>query len=73
MEMGFPILSVLALLPAVGAVSLIFLRGALAKQVALAVSVLALLLAVVLAMQFDVGGGMQFSEQATWIAVEASR
>jgi NADH-quinone oxidoreductase subunit M len=68
MEMGFPILTLLALLPAVGAVSLIFLRGALAKQVALAVSVLALLLAVVLAMQFDVGGGMQFSEQARWIA-----
>jgi NADH-quinone oxidoreductase subunit M len=68
MEMGFPILTVLALLPAVGAVSLIFLRGALAKQVALAVSVLALLLAVILAMQFDIGGGMQFSEQARWIA-----
>src|SRR5215213_2314183 len=68
MEMGFPILTVLALLPAVGAVSLIFLRGALAKQVALAVSVLALLLAVFLTMQFDIGGGMQFSEQVTWIA-----
>jgi NADH-quinone oxidoreductase subunit M len=68
MDMGFPILTVLALLPAVGAVSLIFLRGALAKQVALAVSVLALLLAIFLALQFDVGGGMQFSEQARWIA-----
>src|SRR5215204_6161831 len=68
MEMGFPILTVLALLPAVGAVSLIFLRGALAKQVALAVSVLALLLAVFLTMQFDIGGGMQFSEQVPWIA-----
>ena len=66
--MGFPILTVLALLPAVGAVSLIFLRGALAKQVALAVSVLALLLAIILAVQFDVGGGMQFTEQARWIA-----
>src|SRR5215211_7530909 len=66
--MSFPILTVLALLPALGGVSLIFLRGALAKQVALAVSVLALLLAVVLAMQFDIGGGMQFSEQAPWIA-----
>src|SRR5215211_2963269 len=68
MEMGFPILTVLAVLPGVGAASLIFLRGALAKQVALAVSVLALLLAVVLALQFDIGGGMQFSEQAPWIA-----
>ena len=47
--MGFPMLSVLALLPAVGAIALIFLRGALAKQVALAVSVLALFLAVILA------------------------
>ena len=58
----------LALLPAVGAIALIFLRGALAKQVALAVSVLALFLAVILAIQFDVGGGMQFSEQVRWIA-----
>ena len=65
--MGFPILTVLALLPAAGALSLIFLRGALAKQVALAVSVLVLVLAVILAIQFEVGGGMQFTEQARWI------
>jgi NADH-quinone oxidoreductase subunit M len=65
--MGFPILTVLALLPAAGALSLIFLRGVLAKQVALAVSVLVLVLAVVLALQFEVGGGMQFTEQARWI------
>ncbi|HZA31342.1 MAG TPA: NADH-quinone oxidoreductase subunit M [Propionibacteriaceae bacterium] len=67
--MEFPILTVLALLPAVGALSLIFLRGTLAKQVALAVSVLVLVLAIILAIQFDVGGGMQFTEQARWIAL----
>jgi NADH-quinone oxidoreductase subunit M len=65
--MAFPILTALALLPAVGAVALIFLRGALAKQVALAVSVLVLLLALILAVRFRVGGGMQFTEQAHWI------
>jgi NADH-quinone oxidoreductase subunit M len=66
--MNFPILTVLALLPAVGAVSLIFLRGALAKQVALAVSVLVLVLAVIVGLRFDIGAGMQFTEQARWIA-----
>src|SRR5215204_6302483 len=65
--MDFPILSVLALIPVVGAVSLIFLRGALAKQVALAAALGVLVLAVVLAAQFEPGAGMQFTEQATWI------
>src|SRR5215203_7394429 len=65
--MDFPILSVLALIPVVGAVSLIFLRGALAKQVALAAALGVLVLAVVLAAQFEPGAGMQLTEQGTWI------
>src|SRR5215217_6456276 len=64
--MDFPILSVLALIPVVGAVSLIFLRGALAKQVALAAALGVLVLAVVLAAQFEPGAGMQFTELASW-------
>ena len=65
--MDFPILTVLALIPVVGAVSLIFLRGAPAKLVALAASLAVLVVAVVLAAQFEPGAGMQFTEQATWI------
>jgi NADH-quinone oxidoreductase subunit M len=65
--MTFPILTVLAVLPALGAFALIFIRGALAKQVALAVSLLVLLIALILAARFKVGGGMQFTEQARWI------
>jgi NADH-quinone oxidoreductase subunit M len=65
--MTFPILTVLAILPALGALALIFVRGALAKQVALAVSLLVLLMALILAARFRIGGGMQFNEQARWI------
>jgi NADH-quinone oxidoreductase subunit M len=65
--MTFPILTVLAVLPALGAFALIFIRGALAKQVALALSLLVLLIALILTTRFKVGGGMQFSEQASWI------
>ena len=65
--MTFPILTALAILPALGALALIFVRGALAKQVALAVSLLVLLIALILAARFTIGGGMQFSEQARWI------
>jgi NADH-quinone oxidoreductase subunit M len=65
--MTFPILTVLAIVPALGAFALIFVRGALAKQVALAVSLLVLLIVLILAARFTIGGGMQFSEQARWI------
>jgi NADH-quinone oxidoreductase subunit M len=65
--MTFPILTVLAILPALGALALIFVRGALAKQVALAISLLVLLIALILAARFKIGGGMQFGEQARWI------
>ncbi len=65
--MDFPILTVLALLPAAGAFSLIFLRGALTKQVALGASLAVLLVAAILAARFEPGAGMQFTEQARWI------
>ncbi len=62
-----PWLSILALLPLVGAAALIVIKGTAAKQVALAVSVLTLVVALILAFRYQVGGGMQFSEQLTWI------
>jgi NADH-quinone oxidoreductase subunit M len=62
-----PWLTVLALLPLVGAVLLIFIRGAAAKGVALAFSLLTAALAVVIGLQYDIGGGMQFVEQVSWI------
>jgi NADH-quinone oxidoreductase subunit M len=65
--MTFPWLTLLAVLPLVGSALLIVITGVLAKQVALAVSVLTLVVAVVLATQYRVGGGMQFVEDATWI------
>lgn len=60
-------LSVLILLPLVGAVAVAFLPKAQAKITGLAVSVATLVLAVVAAFRFDVGGGMQLEEKQTWI------
>jgi NADH-quinone oxidoreductase subunit M len=65
--MTLPWLTVLAGMPALGALALIFIRGTAAKQVAFAVSLLTLTLAVVLALRFRPGGGMQFTEQVSWI------
>jgi NADH-quinone oxidoreductase subunit M len=63
-----PWLTVLALLPAVGAVLLIFVRGAAAKPTALVFSLLTAGVAVLLGTAYQVGGGMQFTETATWIS-----
>jgi NADH-quinone oxidoreductase subunit M len=65
--MTLPWLTILALLPALGAVVLIFSGVKAAKQVALAVSLITLALALVIASQFKIGGGMQLGEQAPWI------
>ena len=66
--MTIPWLSILALLPAVGAVALIFSGVKAAKQVALAVSLITFALALyIAATQFTIGGGMQLAEQAPWI------
>jgi NADH-quinone oxidoreductase subunit M len=65
--MNIPWLTILALLPAAGAVVLIFSGVKAAKQVALAVSLLTLAFALVIASQFKIGGGMQLGEQAPWI------
>ena len=62
----FPWLTILVLVPLVGAAAVAFVpktRGAaLPKQLAFAVSVLALAVAVAIAAQYDTGGGMQLTE-----------
>jgi NADH-quinone oxidoreductase subunit M len=66
--MTIPWLTILALLPVVGAVALIFAGVKAAKQVALAVSLITLAFALYIATtQFRIGGGMQLVEQAPWI------
>jgi NADH-quinone oxidoreductase subunit M len=65
--MTIPWLTILALLPAIGAVVLIFTGVRAAKQVALAVSLITFALALVIAAQFKIGGGMQLVEQVPWI------
>ncbi|MFD1859558.1 NADH-quinone oxidoreductase subunit M [Aeromicrobium camelliae] len=65
-------LTVLALTPLLGALVLAFWpRSAdprLVKTIALAVSLVALVLAVVIAIQYDPGAGYQFVEEREWIA-----
>ena len=55
--MTIPWLTILALLPAIGAVVLIFTGVRAAKQVALAVSLITFALALVIAARFKIGGG----------------
>ncbi|WP_395657117.1 NADH-quinone oxidoreductase subunit M [Nocardioides sp.] len=68
----FPWLTVLWVVPLVGAVGTAFLPGsrgaALPKQVALGFSVLTLLVGVAVAVQFDPGDGMQLTETHDWIS-----
>jgi NADH-quinone oxidoreductase subunit M len=65
--MAIPWLTILALLPVVGAVALIFTGVKAAKQVALVVSLITFLFALIIATQFKIGGGMQMAEQVPWI------
>jgi NADH-quinone oxidoreductase subunit M len=65
--MNFPVLTLLALLPAVGAVAVVLAGTRLAKQVALLAAVATAAVAAVVALRFTPGGGQQFAEQVTWI------
>jgi NADH-quinone oxidoreductase subunit M len=67
--MSFPWLTVIAALPLVGAALLLFLprSSAVVKTAALAVSVVTLALTAAMALQFERGGGMQFTEEHLWI------
>lgn len=70
--MSFPWLTVLLAVPLVGAgvVAALPKRAAdvLPKQVAFVFSLLALAVAAVVALGYDVSGGFQYTEQVTWIA-----
>ena len=68
-EMSVPWLTILALLPLVGAVVVMLLprTGDLHKHAALGISVAALVVSVVMAVQFETDGGYQFVEQHSWI------
>ncbi len=68
-ETSLPWLSILAALPILGAVAVLFApRGpALPKQLALGVSAVALVISLVMALQFEAGGGFQFVEKHQWI------
>ncbi len=65
--MTIPWLTILALLPAAGALLLIFTGVKAAKQVALLTSLITFVFALIIATQFKVGGGMQMVEQVPWI------
>jgi NADH-quinone oxidoreductase subunit M len=67
----FPWLTVLVVVPLAGAVLTAltprFGTAVLAKQIALAVSLLTLVVGIVIATQYDAGAGMQLTETHTWI------
>ena len=60
-------LTFLILIPLVGAVVTAFCPAALARLVGVGFSAVTLVLAVVMATQYDVGGGWQFTEKHQWI------
>ena len=62
-----PWLTVLALLPTLGAVVVLLGRSSAAKVVALATSLVTVVLAVVLTVSLRGGGAMQLTEDAVWI------
>jgi NADH-quinone oxidoreductase subunit M len=64
---GIPWLTVLALLPALGAVVVLIGSSRAAKVVALVTSLVTVVLAVVLTVGLRSGGGMHLTEDAVWI------
>lgn len=67
MSSTLPWLTILALLPAVGAVVCLLAGARVAKVVALLVSLLTLLVALAVAVGYAPGSGMQYVEQVRWI------
>jgi NADH-quinone oxidoreductase subunit M len=69
--MNLPWLTILLLVPLVGSVGLAFLPAranvAAPKQIALGVSLVTLALGVALAVGYEPGGGMQYTEESVWI------
>jgi len=65
--MTLPLLTVLAVLPVVGALVVAFSGVRAAKTIALVVSLLTLGVALAVAVGYSPGGGMQYTEQVSWI------
>lgn len=65
--MNLPWLTLLVLVPLVGALATAFVPGRRAKTVGLGFSLLTLVVAVVVAAQYQLDGGMQLSESHEWI------
>jgi NADH-quinone oxidoreductase subunit M len=65
--MNLPWLTLLAVLPALGGVAAVLVGARAAKHVALATSLLTLVVALALALRYNPGGGMQLVEQVAWI------
>lgn len=64
-----PILTITLLIPVIGTLVVFFMKKAEdAKKVALAFSLLPLILSIIIWLSFDNGGGYQFMESHTWIA-----
>jgi len=67
---GFPILSLMLLVPLLGAIACLFVDGRTARAIALAATLIDLVLGIVLWASFDVGGPQwQFTERADIFAV----
>ena len=65
--MNLPWLTLLAVLPALGGLVVALVGSRAAKQVALAVSLLTLVVALVVAAGYTPRGGLQYAEQVPWI------
>ena len=65
--MNLPWLTLLAVLPALGGVVAVLVGARAAKHVALATSLLTLVVALAVAVRYHPGGGMQLTEQVAWI------
>ena len=67
---SFPILSIIAYMPALGALAILLMTkgsGDMARKVALVASLVSLVLSIVLLAQFDRTAEFQFTEHAVWL------
>lgn len=66
--MSFPWLTVLSLLPLIGGLAMIFVRGATAKLTGLVFSLITLVVAIAVAVSYKSGAGLSFVENVSWIS-----
>ncbi|SDS91127.1 NADH-quinone oxidoreductase subunit M [Microlunatus soli] len=65
--MSFPWLTVMSLLPLIGGLAMIFVRGTTAKLTGLIFSLITLVLSIAVAVSYKSGPGLSFVEDVTWI------